>query len=259
MGRDKLLQALLHGGLISIHSPRMGRDFSDRSIRIFKPFQSTLPAWGETRRPPRPEQPPRFQSTLPAWGETRCPQLPGERAIFQSTLPAWGETEQFEAACDSYRHFNPLSPHGERPAASAAVHQRLRNFNPLSPHGERRRGPRSDRRRDHFNPLSPHGERHTRVRVVITVKAISIHSPRMGRDQMGKKHRQEIISISIHSPRMGRDATISSISPSGWDFNPLSPHGERRAGLSVRPGWVSFQSTLPAWGETYPRPGGHNG
>ena len=79
-------------------------------------------------------------------------------------------------------------------------------------------------------------------------------------------------AISIHSPRMGRDETISSISPSGWDFNPLSPHGERpdmasvaaTAAISIhspRMGRdaalrryslhaVTFQSTLPAWGET---------
>ena len=79
-----------------------------------------------------------------------------------------------------------------------------------------------------FNPLSPHGER-PRVRVVITVKAISIHSPRMGRDQTHHLTLNGVV-ISIHSPRMGRDLRICSSSAS-----------------------VPFQSTLPAWGETRQR------
>ncbi len=34
-----------------------------------------------------------FQSTLPAWGETRWGYAPlSTDLIFQSTLPAWGET-----------------------------------------------------------------------------------------------------------------------------------------------------------------------
>ena len=33
-------------------------------------FQSTLPAWGETRRQPPSTSGCEFQSTLPAWGET---------------------------------------------------------------------------------------------------------------------------------------------------------------------------------------------
>ena len=81
-------------------------------------------------------------------------------------------------------------------------------------------------------------------------KIISIHSPRMGRDN-GKEVETRKALISIHSPRMGRDAKamcfrvmvikFQSTLPAwgetcehlrrrspGGDFNPLSPHGERR-------------------------------
>ncbi len=171
----------------------------------------------------------RFQSTLPERGETLLPFSPARRGeVFQSTLPAWGET----------------------PAT-----------------GERSKG------RKHFNPLSPHGERHLRRGKYPSPLFISIHSPRMGRDNFGQnspatrkrfqstlpawgetlgRHRNRpsrygfqstlpawgetliswqplnLVLISIHSPRMGRDTRMAC-------------NGER---LAV------FQSTLPAWGET---------
>ena len=58
---------------------------------------------------------------------------------------------------------------------------------------------------------------------------ISIHSPRAGRD-CRYQNAPLITQISIHSPRMGRDTS------------------------SGAPGIYSstFQSTLPAWGETSP-------
>ena len=78
---------------------------------------------------------------------------------------------------------------------------------------------------------------------------ISIHAPRMGSDEM-KQGRRENSHISIHAPRMGSDCwsgisasamyTFQSTLPawgatrlrasSGFirDFNPRSPHGERR-------------------------------
>ena len=63
--------------------------------------------------------------------------------------------------------------------------------------------------------------------------------------------------ISIHSPRMGRDAELQPARLWPDDFNPLSPHGERLYAISGMGTPLSFQSTLPAWGETRPaRPPG---
>ena len=104
------------GALISIHSPRMGRDYIvkiDTDTQAL--FQSTLPAWGETERGRLLRARQGFQSTLPAWGETPRAENPFpspqisihsprmgrdiaaeeiQKAVkrFQSTLPAWGET-----------------------------------------------------------------------------------------------------------------------------------------------------------------------
>ena len=61
------------------------------------------------------------------------------------------------------------------------------------------------------------------------------------------------IKISIHSPRMGRDMADPCLCRASYNFNPLSPHGERPS-LQVGRWWsLSFQSTLPAWGETKAR------
>ena len=189
-------------------------------------FQSTLPAWGETLQRWPPPAPPKFQSTLPAWGETRHAASTAARQQFQSTLPAWGETYQYDNFCALGGHFNPLSPHGERPRVCGA-RPRTTDFNPLSPHGERQRPGQWRGHRWHFNPLSPHGERLTVSTAPPQSSPISIHSPRMGRDPSG------ILAVYFMA-----------------NFNPLSPHGERRFDGNVCRLFRVFQSTLPAWGET---------
>ncbi len=109
--------------------------------------------------------------------------MPLELLRFQSTLPARGATGRPDAAVRVGCHFNPRSPHGERPVADAleamsegiSIHAprtgsdptlccaplfvRL-NFNPRSPHGERLVSPDGFMAGvAHFNPRSPHGER----------------------------------------------------------------------------------------------------
>ena len=79
---------------------------------------------------------------------------------------------------------------------------------------------------------------------------ISIHSPRVGRDDGWFTPAILLRSISIHSPRVGRDTTSSPVPGRFSDFNPLSPRGERHAGEGSMDSGDLFQSTLPAWGET---------
>ena len=102
--------------MISIHSPRMGRDLRTGPWRRWR--------W-------------RFQSTLPAWGETAGTFVPHPQRGFQSTLPAWGETLvmhdvllQVSISIHSPRMGRDLEADQDRRAAGG-------DFNPLSPHGER--------------------------------------------------------------------------------------------------------------------------
>ena len=71
-GETAMAMAQQLDAMISIHSPRMGRDTAGSvKAQIDWLFQSTLPAWGETvNHPLFCRWPLEFQSTLPAWGET---------------------------------------------------------------------------------------------------------------------------------------------------------------------------------------------
>ena len=118
MGRD---HARLGAGggkhPISIHSPRMGRDISTYAQYLKEPFQSTLPAWGETGRGSMGLGHRIYFNPLSPHGERRYYASRGPRRLpisihsprmgrdakgdvlkvfqlwrFQSTLPAWGET-----------------------------------------------------------------------------------------------------------------------------------------------------------------------
>ena len=145
------------------------------------------------------------------------------------------------------------------------------DFNPLSPHGERHReadtkagkpgisihSPRMGRdgRRPPgwlLRPISIHSPRMGRdpkTPCSTPSRDISIHSPRMGRDRLWPSGGHPR-TISIHSPRMGRDLARPCSTRASAHFNPLSPHGERRARTCTGRWRTGFQSTLPAWGET---------
>ena len=257
---------------ISIHSPRMGRDNRNLFQRQRQAHFNPLSPHGERLFPhtQSPSQCP-FQSTLPAWGETKgqhgltmsdcisihSPRMGRDRAhvdvrqrklVFQSTLPAWGETNSQEEQRRSFHHFNPLSPHGERLVTGTRTRKAM-YFNPLSPHGER---PITTARKYHsinFNPLSPHGERlcHTSIYLISTdFNPLSPHGERPVADVLDVLE----LYISIHSPRMGRDPPASTYLQPSPNFNPLSPHGERPKRSFTPTTARTFQSTLPAWGET---------
>ena len=122
---------------ISIHSPRMGRDPSSpgRSLQP-RNFNPLSPHGERPRRPATPNLRRRFQSTLPAWGETRfcttcrCIQqisihsprmgrdvsmlLMAQGMTISIHSPRMGRDGQSSFQFGRDRHFNPLSPHGER-------------------------------------------------------------------------------------------------------------------------------------------------
>ena len=147
--------------------------------------------------------------------------------------------------------------------------------------------------RANFNPRSPHGERQYRTDLRSLHLDISIHAPRTGSDHTAECFAVMAVfqstlpargatnppdegpvarAISIHAPRTGSDArhtrnayqqdNFNPRSPHGERrvrgcttspkiyFNPRSPHGERRAGNHQKQAEKAFQSTLPARGAT---------
>ena len=162
--------------------PARGATHSTRCLPAEGTFQSTLPARGATGLSPGKMEDTIFQSTLPARGATSFPTPGLSDVAFQSTLPARGATATARRGTPQSFHFNPRSPHGERPAArtSAAtpdvpisIHaprtgsddllsRRLFLFT-ISIHAPRTGSDFTQSQMlvfvNDFNPRSPHGER----------------------------------------------------------------------------------------------------
>ena len=124
---------------------------------------------------------------------------------FQSTLPARGAT------CLCY----------ERPAITdwISIHAPRTGSDRLF---------RTKRRRPaNFNPRSPHGERHEVYDRAMCDLLISIHAPRTGSDTSALHRRPDPRKFQSTLPARG--ATLfRALRRAHIDFNPRSPHGERR-------------------------------
>ena len=254
---------------ISIHSPRMGRDGASAPGIVPSAHFNPLSPHGERRIPLTViSSSPTFQSTLPAWGETAPLRPVSFRAPISIHSPRMGETSMVGVpSMDAI--FQSTLPHGERRRSRWSAPW-PKGFNPLSPHGRGRPpSPCSPQPWPYFNP-SPRMGRDILWKEWKKEHEISIHSPRMGRDHRagGRRAMPQFQS----TPRMGRDRLECQTMPPGkfqstlpaWgetagirgkqmpleDFNPLSPHGERRRKATMSPFEILFQSTLPAWGET---------
>ena len=115
-GETQGRQDALPSSVISIHSPRMGRDFVNSAIIILLSNFNPLSPHGE-----RQEMGGNHTASIGRIS-IHSPRM-GRDCLYSSNVP-------------TFLHFNPLSPHGERhySEGNATV---LDNFNPLSPHGER--------------------------------------------------------------------------------------------------------------------------
>ena len=168
-------------------SPHGERPALTAAVSSGEKFQSTLPARGATLRAdgsksgythfnPRSPHGERqvilivwacaslFQSTLPARGAThqgvlcRC-----KVRKISIHAPRTGSDPQGTVTGADRFHFNPRSPHGERPLPPSESAQRV----PISIHAPRTGSdgprPRTACFPSHFNPRSPHGERQVRA------------------------------------------------------------------------------------------------
>ena len=192
---------------ISTHAPRTGSDHRVRSHhQLHQLFQPTLPARGATSIVMQVTADEKFQPTLPARGATSVMRtFIGANAI-STHAPRTGSDHPRSLQDLDRRHFNPRSPHGERPpgmcgsaidfvafqptlparGATALANKQTRsihNFNPRSPHGERPCYTLPTRFRfAYFNPRSPHGERPYMRIFPSALEEISTHAPRTGSD-----------------------------------------------------------------------------
>ena len=124
-------------------------------------------------------------------------------------------------------HFNPRSPHGERPDNRRIIIG-IPNFNPRSPHGERRaKRMTSVIATTRFQSTLP-----ARGATKLSLGSISrsrFQSTLPARGATAVLHNVEldVLIISIHAPRTGSDSFKILAVHVCADFNPRSPHGER--------------------------------
>ena len=273
-GSDSQGQAPRGNLAISTHAPRTGSDDDGKPTwQPFAQFQPTLPARG---------------ATVSASCTVTCrlhfnPRSPhGERRwrgrdemVVENFNPRSPHGERRQCGNHHGNHqrdFNPRSPHGERqlssalssdtfsfqptlPARGATVRfpQPLRppvHFNPRSPHGERLAHSAESWRTCYFNPRSPHGERPCIREDVELFVDISTHAPRTGSDVQHFWKKLRTRRISTHAPRTGSDKRADNSLACAGDFNPRSPHGERRMFFALTIPKIEFQPTLPARGAT---------
>ena len=170
---------------------------------------------------------------------------------FQSTLPARGATAPTSSLRGSTTHFNPRSPHGERPRKCTLPHKQgiisihaPRTGSDRSETGEVTRttpfqstlpargatwgrGASAATGKTHFNPRSPHGERPAGVREGLV---------RRRRFQSTLPARGATAARVVLFPLAQFQSTLPARGATFWTwfygdahyFNPRSPHGERR-------------------------------
>ena len=142
--------------------------------------------------------------------------------------PRTGSDHPCASAAAALPHFNPGSPHGERPydLSYYVLHQEISIHAPRTGSDIRLTKTICRPNIGFQSTLPARGATPTHDFQSCALH-ISIHAPRTGSDSdlldkfMG-------LDISIHAPRTGSDDTPPPSAPPASYFNPRSPHGERR-------------------------------
>ena len=213
-------------------------------------FQSTLPARGATTSISSTSSTSKISIHAPRTGSDSAlsVRLPGRTISIHA--PRTGSDGACRWRLDSPAHFNPRSPHGERPRfttarcapcsfqstlpARGATYSRDNHhcLGLISIHAPRTGSDELGRhqqsiQRVYFNPRSPHGERRRRNMAVRAYPEFQSTLPARGATVIGNAERK--IQSAFQSTLPARGATTFPQSPrtSTINFNPRSPHGER--------------------------------
>ena len=190
-------------------------------------FQSTRPVWDATRAATASSaSPSNFNPRAPCGARPDDAEMRRYIEKFQSTRPVWGATlpQPLKA------FIVEISIHAPRVGRDTSLPRRItstRNFNPRAPCGARRHAlrRRGHARRD-FNPRAPCG-----ARLMDQAAAAGNNEFQSTRPVWGAtiKTRQLVSQqiISIHAPRVGRDDTETLDTEQCRNFNPRAPCGAR--------------------------------
>ena len=190
-------------------------------------FQSTLPTRGATGQDGGCRLRGRISIHAPRTGSDILTTFRAYDRSISIHAPRTGSDGACRWRLDSPAHFNPRSPHGERPRFTTARCAPC-SFQSTLP----ARGATYSRDNHHcLGLISIHAPRtgSDRCRAVRKVGyLISIHAPRTGSDELGR-HQQSIqrVYFNPRSPHGERPATDGRCTTIAKHFNPRSPHGER--------------------------------
>ena len=140
------------------------------------------------------------------------------------------DSEEYKAFVDKFKSFQSTLP--ARGATADAAYSHIPGSRCISIHAPRT-GSDSTRRRGacasaHFNPRSPHGERQINPATMHGTQGISIHAPRTGSDLTSRCKMAGRCEFQSTLPARGATGSICAATGRSIDFNPRSPHGERR-------------------------------
>ena len=125
----------------------------------------------------------------------------------------------------------------------------VRHFNPRAPCGARPKEPELRYTASDFNPRAPCGARPVVGRIARAAALFQSTRPVWGATHVVLVDQVDL-EISIHAPRVGRDDIHRRRRRRLGDFNPRAPCGARPAQSSPAARTDSFQSTRPVWGAT---------
>ena len=207
---------------ISIHAPRTGSDsFSSVLLHPRLDFNPRSPHGERLSTISTGSNGSSFQSTLPARGATAPPGFQRPFEVISIHAPRTGSDQAL--LLRSCNH--TISIHAPRTGSDYRAAQAVANdlhFNPRSPHGERPIAGRGTAGQSHFNPRSPHGERLAQLWTSVDGGQFQSTLPARGATAAGH-HSQHDRWISIHAPRTGSDVPLSARTPGARGFQSTLP------------------------------------
>ena len=169
-----------------------------------------------------------FQPTLPARGATHRRRWSPDSRDISTHAPRTGSDNTAILASAIERQFQPTLP---ARGATGGQHIIRKRRDPISTHAPRTGSDTScisySPAKNYFNPRSPHGERPDSISWEEEVVAFQPTLPARGATQVCRGMSRSP-QISTHAPRTGSDLNLVGHICQHHDFNPRSPHGERR-------------------------------
>ena len=175
-----------------------------------------------------------FQSTLPARGATAFPSILHSDGRFQSTLPARGATRSAGFPAPVRGHFNPRSPHGERPRKAHGIAYRVTFQSTLPARGATGSPPAQPHQDGQFQSTLP-------ARGATDICQAASH-PLLEFQSTLPARGATLLIVAIPSghflfqstlPARGATTALASHPSPIWHFNPRSPHGERQRKVTI--------------------------